>query len=81
MNKRIKKKRWIENKLAECLAREHVLMSAVTEQNHKIIEQAKEITELRSIVERNAQATNSRFAYLEKKVADKLSKKFWFSKK
>lgn len=81
MNKRIKKKHWIENKLAECLAREHVLMSAVTEQNHKIIEQAKEITELRSIVERNAQATNSRFAYLEKKVADKLSKKSWFSKK
>ena len=29
----------------------------------------------------NAQATNSRFDYLEKKVADKASKKSWFSRK
>ncbi|NQH18518.1 hypothetical protein HO670_10865, partial [Streptococcus suis] len=79
MNKRIKKKRWLEIKLAECLAREHVLMSAVTEQNDKIVKQTKEITDLRSIIERNAYATNSRFDYLEKKVADKLSKKSWFS--
>lgn len=78
MNKRIKKKRWLEIKLAECLAREHLLMSAVTEQNDKIVEQAKEITELRSIIERNAQATNSRFDYLEKKVAKGNAKKpFW----
>ncbi|HEM6082156.1 TPA: hypothetical protein U2B95_000587 [Streptococcus suis] len=80
MNKRIKKKRWIEIKLAECLAREHLLMSAVTEQNRQITKQAKEITELRSTIERNAQATNSRFDYLEKKVADKVSKKTWFSR-
>ena len=79
-NKRIKKKRWLEIKLAECLAREHLLMSAVTEQNNKIARQAKEITDLRSIVEQNAQATNSRFNYLEKKVADKVSKKSWFSR-
>ncbi|HEL9634874.1 TPA: hypothetical protein U0K44_001746 [Streptococcus suis] len=81
MNKRIKKKRLLEIKLAECLAREHELMSAVTEQNDKIVEQAKEITELRSIVERNAQATNSRFDKIEKQVADKMSKKSWFSRK
>ncbi|WP_105147118.1 hypothetical protein [Streptococcus suis] len=80
-NKRIKKKRWLEIKLAECLARERLLMSAVTEQNDKIVRQAKEITELRSIIERNAQATNSRFDYLEKKVADKLSKKSWLGRK
>ncbi|HEL1583991.1 TPA: hypothetical protein TXJ06_000693 [Streptococcus suis] len=80
MNKRIKKKRWLEIKLAECLAREYLLMSAVTEQNDKIVKQAKEITDLRSIVEQNAQATNSRFNYLEKKVADKVSKKSWFSR-
>ncbi len=80
MNKRIKKKRWLEIKLAECLAREHLLMSAVTEQNDKIVKQAKEITELRSTIERNAQATNSRFDYLEKKVANKVSKKPWFSR-
>ena len=48
MNKRIKKKRWLEIKLAECLAREHVIMSAVTEQNRQIIKQANEISELRS---------------------------------
>ncbi|NQP30696.1 hypothetical protein HO924_00465 [Streptococcus suis] len=79
-NKRIKKKRLLENRLAECLARVHVLMSDAAEQNDKIVEQAKEITDLRSIVEQNAQATNSRFNYLEKKVADKVSKKSWFSR-
>ncbi len=77
-NKRIKKKRWLEIKLAECLAREHLLMSAVTEQNDKIVEQAKEITELRSIVERNAQATNSRFDKIAKQVANSnIKKPFW----
>ncbi|NQI70916.1 hypothetical protein [Streptococcus suis] len=81
MNKRIKKKRWLEIKLAECLAREHLLMSAVTEQNDKIVEQAKEITELRSIIERNAQATNSRFDKIEKQVANSNAKKSWFSRK
>ncbi|HFU3983767.1 TPA: hypothetical protein ACGO2X_000011 [Streptococcus suis] len=78
MKKRIKKKRWLEIKLAECLAREHLLMSAVTEQNDKIVEQAKEIAYLRSIVERNAQATNARFDKLEKQVANGNTKKpFW----
>lgn len=78
MNKRIKKKRWLEIKLAECLAREHVIMSAVTEQNRQIIKQANEISELRSIVERNAQATNNRFDKLEKQVANGNTKKpFW----
>ncbi|NQN86627.1 hypothetical protein HO997_01640 [Streptococcus suis] len=78
MNKRIKKKRWLEIKLAECLAREHLLMSAVTEQNDKIARQAKEIADLRSIIERNAQATNSRFDKLEKQVVKSNAKKpFW----
>lgn len=81
MNKRIKKKRYFEIKLAECLAREHLLMSTVSEQNRQITKQANEITELRSIVERNAQAFNVRFDYLERKVADKVSKKSWFSRK
>lgn len=72
-NKRIKKKRLLENGLAECLARVHVLMSDAAEQEHKIVKQAKEITDLRSIVERNAQATNSRFNYLEKEMDNKVS--------
>ncbi|MFH6626372.1 hypothetical protein QE530_07410 [Streptococcus suis] len=78
MNKRIKKKRWLEIKLAECLAREHVLMSAVTEQNRQITKQANEIAELRSVVERNAQATNSKFDKLEKQLPNGNTKKpFW----
>ncbi|CYW53718.1 hypothetical protein [Streptococcus suis] len=81
MNKRIKKKRWLEIKLAECLAREHLLMSAVTEQNNKIARQAKEITDLRLIIERNAQATNARFDKIEKQVANSNIKKSWFSRK
>ncbi|MFX3889130.1 hypothetical protein ACJBVY_11030 [Streptococcus suis] len=56
-------------------------MSAVTEQNDKIVEQAKEITELCSIIERNAQATNSRFDKIEKQVANSNAKKSWFSRK
>ena len=43
MNKRMKKKRWLGIKLAECLAREHLLMSEVIEQNTKIAKQTKEI--------------------------------------
>ncbi|HGA0992023.1 TPA: hypothetical protein ACIQO0_000481, partial [Streptococcus suis] len=81
MNKRIKKKRELENKLAECLTRVHVLMSDVTEQNRKIVEQAKEIIELCSIIERNAQATNSRFDKIEKKIANVNVKKSWFGRK
>ncbi|MCK4025908.1 hypothetical protein [Streptococcus iners] len=81
MNKRIKKKRWLEIKLAECLAREHLLMSAVIEQNDKIVKQAKEITDLRLIIERNAQATNSRFDKIEKQVANSNAKKSWFGRK
>ncbi|MEI4314993.1 hypothetical protein V9Z69_10370 [Streptococcus suis] len=53
-------------------------MSAVTEQNRQITKQANEIVELRSIVERNAQATNLRFDKLEKQVANGNTKKpFW----
>ncbi|HEM6033175.1 TPA: hypothetical protein U2B52_002172, partial [Streptococcus suis] len=54
------------------------IINSLLDENAK---QANEISELRSIVERNAQATNSRFDYLEKKVADKVSKKSWFSRK
>ncbi|MCO8179562.1 hypothetical protein [Streptococcus suis] len=75
MNKRIKKKRLLEIKLADCTTRVRALTSAVIEQNDTIVRQANEIAELRSTVERNAQATNSRFDYLEKKVAGKMSKK------
>lgn len=68
MNKRIKKKRELESKVKYL---ESMLDYAI----HEIIRQDKEIEELKQISSRNAQATNSRFDYLEKKVADKVSKK------
>ncbi|HEM6543602.1 TPA: hypothetical protein U2E04_002248 [Streptococcus suis] len=78
MSKRIKKK-WsrierLENKVAQLTAENILLTDAL--RNH-----ADNIRDLDDIVKRNAQATNSRFDYLEKKVADKLSKKSWFSRK
>ncbi|UUM61485.1 hypothetical protein NQZ89_08880 [Streptococcus suis] len=72
-NKRIKKKRAILLCIQDLITVNNKLMD-------KIEHQQKQITDLRSIVERNAQATNSRFNYLEKKVADKVSKKSWFGR-
>ena len=73
-NKRIKKKRAIL-----------LCIQGLITVNNKLIDkvehQQKQIEELKQINSRNAQATNSRFDYLEKKVADKLSKKSWFSRK
>ena len=74
MNKRIKKKRELEGKV-KCL--ETMLDYAIRE----IIRQDKEIEELKQISSRNTQATNSRFDYLEKQVANRNAKKSWFSKK
>ena len=70
MNKRIRKKR---------ILFEHInTIGVVLNQALTIIgEQNNEIIELRSIVERNAQAANRRFDYLEKEVANKVS---FFSK-
>ncbi|HHT7802990.1 TPA: hypothetical protein ACT2HZ_000538 [Streptococcus suis] len=74
MNKRIKKKQAILLCIQGLITVNNKLMD-------RIEHQQKQIAELRLIVERNAQATNSRFNYLEKKVADKVSKKSWFSRK
>lgn len=74
MNKRIKKKHAILSCIQDLITVNNKLMDQIEHQQ-------KQITELRSIVERNAQATNSRFDYLEKKVADKQSKKSWFGRK
>ncbi|HEM6309455.1 TPA: hypothetical protein U2C79_001024 [Streptococcus suis] len=64
----------LENKVAQLMASNALLTDAMSRQNSLI-------EELKNISERNVQATNSRFDYLEKKVADKVSKKSWFSKK
>ncbi|HFR4576473.1 TPA: hypothetical protein ACHWJ6_000814 [Streptococcus suis] len=73
MNKRIKKKHAILSCIQDLITVNNKLMDQIEHQQ-------KQITELRSIVERNAQATNSRFDYLEKKVANKVSKKPWFGR-
>lgn len=72
MNKRIKKKRAILLCIQDLIKVNNKLMD---QSEH----QQKQIDELRSIIGRNAQATNARFDYLEKKVANKVSKKSWFS--
>ncbi|HFI0065523.1 TPA: hypothetical protein ACGO9Z_000155 [Streptococcus suis] len=73
MNKRIKKKHAILSCIQDLITVNNKLMDQIEHQQ-------MQITELRSIVERNAQATNSRFDYLERKVADKVSKKPWFKR-
>ncbi|HFU4203844.1 TPA: hypothetical protein ACGO8F_001444 [Streptococcus suis] len=75
MNKRMKKK-WsrierLENKVAQLTAEKILLANALTSQNASI-------QDLYGIVERNAQATNSRFDKLEKQVVKSNAKKpFW----
>ncbi|HFI0465569.1 TPA: hypothetical protein ACGOY9_001003 [Streptococcus suis] len=78
MNKRMKKK-WsrlerLENKVAQLTAENILLTDAL--RNH-----ADNICDLYDIVERNAQATNTRFDKLEKQVAISNAKKSWFSRK
>lgn len=71
MNKRMKKKR---------ILFEHINTIRIILERVLIVikDQSKEIAELRSIVERNAQATNSRFDKIEKQVANSNTKKpFW----
>ncbi|HFU4054903.1 TPA: hypothetical protein ACGO6G_000951 [Streptococcus suis] len=78
MNKRIKKE-WsrierLENKVAQLMAENALLSNALKNHGHNI-------NELRTIIKRNAQATNSRFDKIEKQVADSNAKKSWFSRK
>ncbi|HEM5982148.1 TPA: hypothetical protein U2B50_000725 [Streptococcus suis] len=71
MNKRIKKKHAILLCIQGLITANNKLMDQIEHQQ-------KQITELRSIVERNAQATNSRFDKIEKQVANGNTKKpFW----
>ncbi|HEN5743029.1 TPA: hypothetical protein ACULOY_000576 [Streptococcus agalactiae] len=76
MNKRIKKKRALEDKVKQV---ETMLDYAI----HEIIRQDKEIEGLKQINSRNAQATNARFDKVEEdiKALKKMQKKSWFSRK
>lgn len=87
MNKRIKKKQRLTALLyllkakVGLLERSNNLQQEVIEDyGHQLAEVKRELAELRAVVERNAQAANARFDYLEKKVADKVSKKSWFGR-
>ena len=81
MNKRIRKKRELIEQVQGTKEAVDIALDIIKSLLDENTKQANEIAELRSIIERNAQTTNSRFDYLEKKVADKLSKKSWFSRK
>ena len=81
MKKRIKKKRELFEQVRGTKEAVDIALNIIKILLNENAKQANKISDLRSIVERNAQATNSRFDYLEKKVSDNLSKKTWFSRK
>lgn len=88
MNKRIKKKRKLETAIVMLIAENAMQAEAIKNQN-------KEIMELKSIVHRNAAATNEEFATVKDTVLDNQAaiksigddvaviknKKWWFKKR
>ncbi|MGQ7673234.1 hypothetical protein ACTGX8_09395 [Streptococcus suis] len=81
MNKRIKKKRELIEQVQGTKEAVDIVLNIIKNLLDENAKQANEIAELRSIVERNAQATNARFDKLEKQVANSNTKKSWFSRK
>ncbi|HEM6438280.1 hypothetical protein QQY84_03665 [Streptococcus suis] len=81
MNKRIKKKRELIEQVQETKKAVDIALNIIKSLLDENAKQANELSELRSIVERNAQATNSRFDKIEKQVANSNAKKTWFSRK
>ncbi|HEM3710610.1 TPA: hypothetical protein ACGOZ6_000880 [Streptococcus suis] len=81
MNKRIKKKRELFEQVRGTKEAVDIALNIIKNLLNENAEQANEISDLRSIVERNARATNERFDKIEKQVADSNTKKSWFSKK
>ncbi|HFI0087827.1 TPA: hypothetical protein ACGORT_001364 [Streptococcus suis] len=77
MNKRMKKKYRPIQALEQRLLAVSTTIGVVVNGQSRLYNR---VVELENIVERNAQVTNSRFDYLERKVADKVSKKSWFSR-
>lgn len=76
MNKRIKKKKAFEIKVAALTARAVILEEAIKSLK-------RENDNLRDIVKQNAQATNNRFDTVEAdiKALKKTQKRSWFSRK
>ncbi|HEL2265262.1 hypothetical protein [Streptococcus suis] len=78
MNKRIKKKRELIEQVQGTKEAVDIALNIIKSLLDENAKQANEIAELRSIIERNAQATNSRFDKIEKQVANSNAKKpFW----
>lgn len=78
MNKRIKKKRELIEQVQGTKAAVDIALDIIKSLLDENTKQANEIAELRSVVERNAQATNARFDKFEKQVANSNTKKpFW----
>ena len=80
-NKRIKKKRELFEQVQGTKEAVDIALNIIKDLLNENAEQPNEISDLRSIVERNARATNERFDKIEKQVADSNTKKSWFSKK
>ncbi|MFX3999895.1 hypothetical protein ACJBY3_10170 [Streptococcus suis] len=81
MNKRIKKKRELIEQVYGTKEAVDIALGIIKSLLDENAKQANEIAELRSVVERNAQATNSRFDKIEKQVANSNAKKSWFGRK
>lgn len=81
MNKRIKKKRALIEQVQGTKEAVDIALGIIKSLLDENTKQANEISELRSIVERNAKATNARFDKIEKQVANSNVKKSWFSRK
>ncbi|HEM3454670.1 hypothetical protein NKE50_03695 [Streptococcus suis] len=81
MNKRIKKKRELIEQVYGTKEAVDIALGIIKSLLDENTKQANEISELRSTVERNAQATNVRFEKIEKQVANSNVKKSWFSRK
>ncbi|HEL1764632.1 hypothetical protein MDL80_05275 [Streptococcus suis] len=78
MNKRMKKKRELIEQVQGTKEAVDIALNIINSLLDENAKQANEISELRSIVERNAKATNSRFDKIEKQVANSNTKKpFW----
>ncbi|HEL1820343.1 hypothetical protein [Streptococcus suis] len=78
MNKCMKKKRELIEQVRGTKEAVDIALNIINSLLDENAKQANEISELRSIVERNAKATNSRFDKIEKQVANSNTKKpFW----
>ncbi|HEM2763858.1 TPA: hypothetical protein U0592_002117 [Streptococcus suis] len=78
MNKRMKKKRELIEQVQGTKEAVDIALNIINSLLDENAKQANEISELRSIIERNARATNSRFDKIEKQVANSNTKKpFW----